>query len=132
MTFNKTKQKIKLSLFIIESLFLMILICVMLFTFIHNGSLFSIFHINDESEHIIYQNTESNNTLSIYEIGEPIFFEESHIIIQTSHLKSTIRLSIDNNGEKLTSKNIRVTWEDSIPYITISGKNQKEITYSIF
>lgn len=131
MTF-KTKQKIKLSLFIIESLFLMILICVMLFTFIHNGSLFSIFHINDESEHIIYQNTESNNTLSIYEIGEPVFFEESHIIIQTSHFKSPIRLSIDNNGKKLTSENIRVTWEDSIPYITISGENQKEITYSIF
>lgn len=127
----KIKQKIKLFIFIIESIFLIILTGIMIFTFIHNGSLFSIFHINDESEHLIYQNTISNTTLSIYEIGEPVLFEESHITIRDSHSGSSIRLSIDNNGRKLTNENVSVTWEDSTPHITIRGANQKEITYII-
>lgn len=128
---SKTKQKIKIFIFIIESLFLSTLLCIMMFTLIHNGSLFSIFHINDESEHLIYKDTISNNTLSIYEIGEPVFFEESHISIRLSGMRPSISLSIDNNGEKITDKNIIVTWKDSIPYITVSGINQKEITYVI-
>lgn len=128
---SKIKQKIKIFIFIIESLFLSTLLCIMMFTLIHNGSLFSIFHINDESEHLIYKDTISNNTLSIYEIGEPVFFEESHISIRLSGMRPSISLSIDNNGEKITDKNIIVTWKDSIPYITISGINQKEITYVI-
>lgn len=128
---SKTKQKIKIFIFIIESLFLSTLLCIMIFTLIHNGSLFSIFHINDESEHLIYKDTISNNTLSIYEIGEPVFFEESHISIRLSGIRPSISLSIDNNGKKITDKNIIVTWKDSIPYITISGINQKEITYVI-
>lgn len=128
---SKIKQKIKIFIFIIESLFLSTLLCIMIFTLIHNGSLFSIFHINDESEHLIYKDTISNNTLSIYEIGEPVFFEESHISIRLSGMRPSISLSIDNNGEKITDKNIIVTWKDSIPYITVSGINQKEITYVI-
>lgn len=128
---SKIKRKIKIYIFIIETLFLCTLLCIMIFTLIHNGSLFSIFNINDESEHLIYQNTISNNTLSIYEIGKPVFFEESDILIKCSSMKSPIKLSIDNNGEKITDKNIIVTWKDSIPYITISGINQKEITYMI-
>lgn len=128
---SKIKQKIKIFIFIIESLFLSTLLCIMMFTLIHNGSLFSIFHINDESEHLIYKDTISNNTLSIYEIGEPVFFEESHISIRLSGMRPSISLSIDNNGEKITDKNIIVTWKDSIPYITVSGINQKEITYVI-
>lgn len=128
---SKTKLKIKLFVFTIESLFLFTLISIMLFTFIHNGSLFSIFHINDKTEHLIYQNTKTNNTLNIYEIGEPVFFEESHITIISSTLNPAMRLSIDNNGEKLTENNIIVTWKNDIPYITIRGKNQNEITYVI-
>lgn len=128
---SKTKLKIKLFVFTIESLFLFTLISIMLFTFIHNGSLFSIFHINDKTEHLIYQNTKTNNTLNIYEIGEPVFFEESHITIINSTLNPAMRLSIDNNGEKLTENNIIVTWKNDIPYITIRGKNQNEITYVI-
>lgn len=128
---SKIKQKIKIFIFIIESLFLCTLLCIMIFTLIHNGSLFSIFHINDESEHLIYKDTISNNTLSIYEIGEPVFFEESHISIRLSGIRPSISLSIDNNGKKITDENIIVTWKDSIPYITISGINQKEITYVI-
>lgn len=128
---SKIKQKIKIFIFIIESLFLSTLLCIMIFTLIHNGSLFSIFHINDESEHLIYKDTISNNALSIYEIGEPVFFEESHISIRLSGMRPSISLSIDNNGEKITDKNIIVTWKDSIPYITVSGINQKEITYVI-
>lgn len=128
---SKTKIKIKLFVFTIESLFLFTLISIMLFTFIHNGSLFSIFHINDKTEHLIYQNTKTNNTLNIYEIGEPVFFEESHITIINSTLNPAMRLSIDNNGEKLTENNIIVTWKNDIPYITIRGKNQNEITYVI-
>ena len=128
---SKIKQKIKIFIFIIESLFLCTLLCIMIFTLIHNGSLFSIFHINDESEHLIYKDTISNNTLSIYEIGEPVFFEESHISIRLSGISPSISLSIDNNGKKITDENIIVTWKDSIPYITISGINQKEITYVI-
>lgn len=128
---SKTKIKIKLFVFTIESLFLFTLISIMLFTFIHNGSLFSIFHINDKTEHLIYQNTITNNTLNIYEIGEPVFFEESHITIISSTLNPSMRLSIDNNGEKLTENNIIVTWKNDIPYITIRGKNQNEITYVI-
>lgn len=126
---SKIKQKIKI--FIIESLFLSTLLCIMIFTLIHNSSLFSIFHINDESEHLIYKDTISNNTLSMYEIGEPVFFEESHISIRLSGIRPSISLSIDNNGKKITDENIIVTWKDSIPYITISGINQKEITYVI-
>ena len=128
---SKIKQKIKIFIFIIESLFLCTLLCIMIFTLINNGSLFSIFHINDESEHLIYKDTISNNTLSIYEIGEPVFFEESHISIRLSGISPSISLSIDNNGKKITDENIIVTWKDSIPYITISGINQKEITYVI-
>lgn len=128
---SKKKLKIKLFVFTIESLFLFTLISIMLFTFIHNGSLFSIFHINDKTEHLIYQNTKTNNTLNIYEIGEPVFFEESHITIISSTLNPAMRLSIDNNGEKLTENNIIVTWKNDIPYITIRGKNQNEITYVI-
>ena len=69
--------------------------------------------------------------MSIYEIGEPVFFEESHISIRLSGISPSISLSIDNNGKKITDENIIVTWKDSIPYITISGINQKEITYVI-
>ncbi|WP_455682859.1 hypothetical protein [Thomasclavelia sp.] len=130
MTF-KIKQKIKLFIFIMESIVLITLTSIMIFTFIHNGSLFSIFHINDKSEHLIYQNTISNNTLSIYEIGEPVLFEESHIAIKDSSSGSSIRLSIDNNGKKLTNKNVNITWKNSIPHITIRGVNQKEISYMI-
>ena len=60
------KNKIKFCIFIIETLILLIFIFIMILTRIYNNSFFSIFHIYDETEHLICEEIINNKDISIY------------------------------------------------------------------
>lgn len=126
------KNKIKFCIFIIETLILLVFIFIMILTRIYNNSFFSIFHINDETEHLICEEIINNKDISIYEIGEPFLFEENEIIIKGTIIEhSPIHINVDNDGKPLTKNNIKIVQKQNSVSITIKAKNQKPITYNL-
>lgn len=126
------KNKIKIYAFIIETLILTIFISIMILTYIHNNSFFSVFHINDKTEHLICEKIMNNKNISIYEIGEPFLFEKNEIIIKGTIIDHyPIHINVDNDGKRLTKNNITIVQEQNSVSITIKAKNQKTITYHL-
>ena len=67
------KNKIKFCIFIIETLILLVFIFVMILTRIYNNSFFSIFHINDETEHLICEEIINNNLIRTFNFNPTLY-----------------------------------------------------------
>lgn len=132
-----TKNKKYVLIIIIESGCIFSFILCLLFNFITNRSIWAIFTPFDQTEHLLTQefSDDQSASISLYEIGEPLFFGASQIKIvyssSTSHYEY-ISTTLSNDGKRLSDDNYSIVWQDQIPYITLSGEEQNDVIYSLF
>lgn len=116
------KHNIKLFIFGVETFIIILIVSMMLFTRIYNGSFFSIYHQFDKQKHLVLKKKITNNDyIFIYEIGEPVFFEKNQLKISFSNSIYTTDIEINNNGKPIRKKDIQVIQNKN--YIIIKKKN---------
>lgn len=116
------KHNIKLFIFGVETFIIILIVSMMLFTCIYNGSFFSIYHQFDKQKHLVLKEKINNNDyIFIYEIGEPVFFEKNQLKISFSNSIYTTDIEINNNGKPIRKKDIQVIQNKN--YIIIKKKN---------
>ena len=116
------KHNIKLFIFGVETFIIILIVSMMLFTRIYNGSFFSIYHQFDKQKHLVLKEKINNNDyIFIYEIGEPVFFEKNQLKISFSNSNYTTDIEINNNGKPIRKKDIQVIQNKN--YIIIKKKN---------
>lgn len=115
------KHNIKLFIFGVETFIIILIVSMMLFTRIYNGSFFSIYHQFDKQKHLVLKEKINNNDyIFIYEIGEPVFFEKNQLKISFSNSIYTTDIEINNNGKPIRKKDIQVIQNKN--YIIIKKK----------